>query len=112
MGKTEDLCYVWRIRLIKKKHKRRSEVTFGELIRSLRICDEISQIELARKMKISKQYLSAIEHNRKFVSLSRAAKFAKVLGYPPDQFIVAAITDELRKAKIKLRFNFKEAFTT
>jgi antitoxin HigA-1 len=84
-------------------------VSFGELIRSLRISDEVSQTDLADKLGISKQHLSAIEKGRKAVSPARAAKFAEALGYPIDQFVVAAIEDELRDAGVKLHFDFRKA---
>ena len=83
--------------------------SFGELIRSLRVCDEVSQTDLAEKLGISKQHLSAIEKGRKAVSPGRAAKFAEALGYPVDQFVVAAIEDELREAGVYLHFDLRKA---
>ena len=85
--------------------------TFGQLIKSLRVCDEISQTELAVKLGISKQHLSAIERGKKAVSAARAVKFAEVMKYPSDQFVIAAIEDELREAGITLRFNIKKALS-
>lgn len=84
-------------------------VSFGELIRSFRLSDDISQTELAEKLEISKQHLSAIESGKKAVSPARAAKFAEALGYPIDQFVVAAIEDELREAGVNLHFDFRKA---
>lgn len=87
----------------------RGPVSFGELIRNLRISDEVSQTELAHKLGISKQHLSGIETGKKAVSPARAAKFAEALGYPVDQFVVAAIEDELREAGLTLHFDFRKA---
>ena len=84
-------------------------VSFGELIRSLRLSDEVSQTDLAANLKISKQHLSAIEKGKKAVSPARAAKFAEALGYPVDQFVVAAIEDELREAGLNIHFDFRKA---
>jgi transcriptional regulator with XRE-family HTH domain len=86
-----------------------NSASFGELIKSFRLCEELTQVELAKKVGISKQHLSAIENGVKAVSPSRAAKFAKALGYPADQFVVAAIEDELREAGIDLSFDLKKA---
>jgi len=83
--------------------------SFGELIRSMRLCDDISQADLARKLGISKQHLSAIEKGRKAVSPVRAAKFAEVLGYPVDQFVIAAFEDELHEAGIAIHFDLRKA---
>lgn len=85
--------------------------TFGELIKSLRTCDEISQTELAASLGISKQHLSAIENGKKAVSPARAVRFAEAMNYPPDQFIIAAIEDELREAGVALRFDLKKALS-
>ena len=84
-------------------------VSFGELIRSLLVNDEASQTDLAEKLEISKQHLSAIENGRKSVSPARAARFAEALGYPAEQFVVAAIEDELRKAGVSIHFDFRKA---
>jgi transcriptional regulator with XRE-family HTH domain len=84
-------------------------VSFGELIRSLRISDEVSQTDLAENLGISKQHLSAIEKGRKAVSPAQAAKFAEAMGYPADQFVVAAIEDELREAGVIIHFDFRKA---
>lgn len=89
----------------------REQPSFGELIRSMRLCDDISQGALARKLGISKQHLSAIENGKKAVSPARAAKFAEALGYPIDQFVIAAIEDELREAGISLHFDLRKAAT-
>ncbi len=86
-----------------------NSASFGELIKSFRLCDELSQAELAEKIGISKQHLSAIENGKKAVSPARAAKFAEALGYPADQFVIAAIEDELREAGIDLNFDLRKA---
>ncbi|MCX6105702.1 MAG: helix-turn-helix transcriptional regulator [Proteobacteria bacterium] len=85
------------------------QVSFGELIRSIRLCDDVSQVELAKILGISKQHLSAIENGKKAVSSARAAKFAGALGYPVDQFVIAAIEDELRSAGIQIHFDLRKA---
>ncbi len=85
--------------------------TFGELIRSLRTCDEVSQTDLATRLGISKQHLSAIENGHKAVSPARAVRFAEAMNYPHDQFVIAAIEDELREAGVTLRFDLKKALS-
>ncbi len=71
--------------------------SFGELIRSLRVCDGHAQAQIADELGVSKQHLSAIENGQKSVSIARAARFAEVLGYPVDQFVIAVIQDEIRE---------------
>ncbi len=83
--------------------------TFGQLINSLRRSDEFSQVELAKKMKISKSMLCDIEKGRRTVSLKTAKKFAKVLGYSEQQFISQVLQDMVRavgyKAEIQLKLS-------
>lgn len=72
-----------------------TKLTLGKLIWAIRKADEISQIEFANKLKITKQHLCDIEHDRKSVSPKLAAKYAKILGYSEEQFIRLAIQDSL-----------------
>lgn len=66
-------------------------LTFGKLIHSIRRCDEISQVEFANKLGISRQHLCDIEHDRKIVSPKLAAQYATILGYSVPQFIRLAL---------------------
>lgn len=84
-------------------------LTFGDMIESIRLCDEISQVDLARKMKISRAHLCDIEKGRRTVSAERAAQFAKVMGYSINQFVAAALEDQLRKAGLKVRVRLDAA---
>jgi transcriptional regulator with XRE-family HTH domain len=62
---------------------------------------------LAQKLDLSKRHLSAIEAGKEFVSVSRVARFADVLGYPVQQFVLASLQDELNEAGIDLTFDLK-----
>ena len=68
-----------------------SKLTLGRLISSIRKCDEISQVEFADKLNMSRQQLCDIEHDRKIVSPKLAAKYAEILGYSVSQFIRLAL---------------------
>src|SRR5579862_8403103 len=70
-----------------------TKLTFGKLIWAIRQADEISQVNFAERLDITKQHLCDIEHGRKFVSPKLAAKYAKILGYSKDQFIRLALQD-------------------
>jgi len=76
----------------------KGSLTFAQMIHSIRICNEIPQVKLAKMMNISRSYLCDIENGRRFVSLQKARMFAQVLGYPETYFIAAVITDQLRVA--------------
>ena len=84
-------------------------LSFGQMIESLRHADEISQIALAKKMKISRAHLCDIEKGRRVATVERAAKFAKVMGYSVNQFVACALEDQLRKAGIKAKVHLDVA---
>lgn len=88
---------------------RNGPLSFGDLLRSTRHCDDISQAELARLMHISRSHLCDIENNRRTVSLERAALFAKVLGYSEKQFVATVIEDQLRNAGMNFTVELKIA---
>lgn len=73
-------------------------VSFGEMLRSFRLSEELSQKDFAKKLKISPQELCDIEKGRKFLSVERAAKLAVLLGDSPEVFALFVIQDELYRA--------------
>lgn len=88
---------------------RKEKLTFGRMIESIRKADEISQIELARKMKISKAHLCDLEKGRRTVTFTRAIQFAKVLGYSETQFVALAIEEQLEDVGMKVKISMKAA---
>ena len=91
------------------------KLTLGKLIWAIRECDEMSQVEFAKKLGISKQHLCDIEHERKSISPGLAATYASKLGYLPEQFIQLALQgivdrDGLRVfVEVEPRLNFAHA---
>lgn len=85
------------------------KMTFGGLVRSLRMSDGISQVELAKKIKTSKQFLSDVEHNRKEVGISFAKKIAKALGYSIEPLLELLIRDQLKRQKLNYIVQLKKA---
>lgn len=70
-----------------------TKLTIGKLIWAIRQSDEISQVDFANKLGITKQHLCDIEHDRKSVSPKLAAKYAGILRYSKEQFIRLALQD-------------------
>ena len=66
---------------------RRWPMTLGGMLWSLRVCDEISQAEFARRLGVSRSHLCDVEKGRKVVSPERAAAWAEILGFPPTVFV-------------------------
>lgn len=94
-------------RFLAKKNK--GPLTFGQLLESHRICDEISQAELARRIGISRSLLCDIEKGRKLASPARASQIARILGYSINIFVAAALEDQLRRAGLKLHVKVEAA---
>ena len=78
-------------------------VSFGEMLASIRACDEISQKDFAKLLGISKQELCDIEKARKFVSVERAIKFADLLGDSPEVFAKFILQDQLYRAGLNCK---------
>jgi transcriptional regulator with XRE-family HTH domain len=75
--------------------------SFGEFVRDIRECDEVSQTELAKRMHVSRQFIHAIEKDKANISLEMAVRIAEALGYPYDAFVEIFLNDMLRKFGIK-----------
>ena len=86
-----------------------NNMTFGGLIYSLRISDEITQVNLAKKIGVSKQFLSDVEHNRKDVGISFAKKVSDALGYSIEPLIELLIRDQLRRQHLNYIVELKKA---
>lgn len=84
-------------------------LTLGRSIRSIRQGDGESQIDFAKKLGVSKQYLCDLEHDRKIVSAKKAKHFATILGYSVEQFIALAIQDSLEHDGIHMVVEVKAA---
>lgn len=82
---------------------------FGEMINSIRLCDEVSLSDLASRLGISRAHLCDIEKGRRNVTPEKAAEFAKVMGYSVNQFVACAIEDSLRRMGLKLKVEVKAA---
>lgn len=89
--------------------KRLGPFSMAMLLRSFRTSQEISQIDFAKKLKISKANLCDIEKGRKLVSLERAARFAKLLKDSEMLYVKTAMDDQLRAAHLKYEVFIKKA---
>ena len=72
-------------------------LTFGQLLAAYRMSEEISQSEMAKRLKVSRQKLNDFEHGRRSPSLRMAADFAKRLGEHAPTWISIVIEEMLRK---------------
>lgn len=61
-------------------------ISFADMLLSFRHAQELTQVEMADKLNISKQDLCNIEKGRKLVSVERAVSFANALKMPTKTF--------------------------
>ncbi len=84
-------------------------MTVGLFLKAFRESDELSQVDFARKLKISRANLCDLEKDRKLVSPERAAKFARILKVPEAALVRLALQDLLRAAHLNYRVEIKGA---
>lgn len=84
-------------------------ITFGKLLESIRLGEEMTQPEFSKLLRLSKSHLNDIEKGRKAVSPERAAKFAKILGYSAERFVALSLQAQLDSAGLKLKVDVKAA---
>jgi transcriptional regulator with XRE-family HTH domain len=82
---------------------------FSNMLLAIRECDELSQTEFSETLGISRQNLCDLEKGRKGISPTRAAKFAKILGYPAEIFVMLAVQEELDREGLKMRVSIEAA---
>ena len=83
--------------------KQYGPLTFGRLLKSHREGEELSQVEMAKKLGLSKQSLNDLEGGRKIPSIRRAVQIAKKLGLLQELIIQLVLQDQVDKEHIKVR---------
>ena len=78
-------------------------LTFANVIKSYRECEELSQVELAQMIGIASGSLCDLEKGRRIPSPERAYAIASCLGECVEVWVQAAIQDQLEKHNIDLK---------
>jgi transcriptional regulator with XRE-family HTH domain len=78
-------------------------LNLGGLLESIRLGEEMSQAAFAEKLGISPSHLCDNEKGRKVISPERAARFAKILGRPEQQFVRLALQELVDEAGLKMK---------
>jgi transcriptional regulator with XRE-family HTH domain len=84
-------------------------LSLGGLLESIRLGEEMSQTTFAKKLGLSASHLCDIEKGRKVVSPERAARFAKILGRSPEQFVRLSLQELVDEAGLKMKVNIEAA---
>ncbi len=78
------------------------DLSFGMAVEALRMRDDYTQAEFAKRLGVSRQYLCDIEKGRRLASPEQAARFAKAFGHPPEVLVRMALQDAVRAGGLKL----------
>lgn len=89
--------------------ERMGPMTFGTFLTAARELMDISQSDLARKLKVPRSMICDIEKGRVLVSPKLAVKIARLAGFPEKFAVAHCFQDQLRKAKIKMRVKVEAA---
>lgn len=76
------------------------KLTFAEALRSYRLGEEMTQVQMAKLLKISKQSLNDLESGRTLPSIARAAEIAKTIQLVQSTYIKLAIQDHIDRARL------------
>jgi transcriptional regulator with XRE-family HTH domain len=84
-------------------------LTIGKVLQGVREGEELTLETFAKKLGVSRQNLCDIEKGRKGLSPARAARWARLLGYPEAQWVRLALQAELDAAGLKYRVEIAAA---
>ena len=88
--------------LSKMLEKELGPISFGGFLRAARTSRDMTQVEMAKFLKISKSTLRDIEKGRQIVSIELAARIAKRCQLSIPLAVEAAIRDHLKRSKLGL----------
>lgn len=94
---------------IQSLERRYGRLTFSKFLVSWRKSENLSQVEFAKKLGISKANLCDLEKGRKRVSPERAATIARKLGLPPAGLIKLALQDMLDAQRLDYQVEVEAA---
>lgn len=75
-------------------------LTFGRLLKSHRLGEELTQVDMAKQLKMSKQSLNDLEHGRKVPSIRRAVQIAKKMNVMEELVVQLILQDHVRREKL------------
>lgn len=86
-----------------------SKLTLGSLILAIRQGEELSQVEFAKILGVSRQVLCDLEHGRRIISPKKAAEYAAKLGYSKKQFVRLCLQDMIDRDHLGLVIEIEDA---
>ncbi|WP_413557483.1 helix-turn-helix transcriptional regulator [Bdellovibrio sp. HCB209] len=84
-------------------------LTFGRLLKSHRIGENLTQVEMAKVFKMSKQSLNDLENGRKIPSIRRAMDIARKMNVLEELVVQLVLQDHIRREKLNFTVSVKAA---
>jgi len=84
-------------------------LTFAKMLEGIRKSDEVTQVDIANAVGVSKGLICDIEKGRRLPTFEQAKNIAKFLGYSVEGFISILIQDQLREANLKMKVTLEKA---
>lgn len=84
-------------------------LTFGMFLRGARTALGLTQVDMAKKLRIARGTLCDIEKGRQTVSPELALRVAKKAGLSPEIALQACLQDQVNRVKFKLRVDLVAA---
>ena len=80
-----------------------ARLTFGSMLKSWRVTEEMTQEACAQLLGFSKAMLSEYENGKKIPTSRKAYEIAQQLGMPPNTAVVLAVNDQLKRDNIPVK---------
>ncbi len=88
---------------------RKGPLTFKDLLYSMRITEELNQVELAKLAGTTKSKICDFEKGRRVPSLKLGGKLAKALGHSEALFVSMLLEEQIKDANLKLKIKVEAA---
>lgn len=75
--------------------------SFSIILRGYRTRENLTQEKLAKKLGVTKSYISDLENQRRYVTVEQAKVFAKKLKEPTALWVETAVQDMLERAGVE-----------
>ena len=90
-----------------KLEKEFGPLYFSDLLKAHRLGEEMSQGDLAKLLKISRQKVCDYEKGRRLPSMETIVKWAKKLQQPHEIWVRAYLQQQVDEAKLSLKVDIK-----
>lgn len=93
----------------KEIEKEFGPLTFASLLKAHRLGEELTQVEFAKMLGLSKQSLNDLESSRKSPTIRRAMGIAKKIGLLPELVVQVVLQDQVSKENLKFSVSVKSS---